>query len=261
MGDYGIKISKEGFDVKTAADKDLVLTSKLDTIKIAKTIATQHNQSGASETLSIAHGLGYSPGYLFYVKNPEETSRWYGVVGESPVNAYRHWDLGTDATNLQIFLDAADTNEWNIKTFFLAEESQGSPTGNQTQENYGIKVSPPGVDVKSDIADSSFLLNTRMETIKIISIVDQTINYTSPGRTEVEVDHNMSFIPAFYGMAEFPFSAGAPFGTQYYTLPFIQVGAVEIGCYVTATKLGFFVEAVSNITVNFHVAILGNKIA
>lgn len=260
MGNWGFKISKEGFDVKTASDKNLVLTSKLDTIKIAKSILTQHTQAGASENINISHGLSYSPGYLFYVKNPEETSRWYGVIGESPINAFRWWDLGTDSTDLQIFLDANNGSNWEIKTLFLAEESQGAGSGNLTQEDYGIKISREGTDVNSAIADSNFLLNTRMETIKIVSIIDQTINYTSPGRTEVEVDHNMPFIPAFYGMAEFPFSAGAPFGTQYYTMPFIQIGAVEIGCYVTSTKIGFFVEALSNITVNFHVAILGNKL-
>jgi len=263
MADFGIKISQAGFDVKTTADKNLVLTSKLDTIKIAKTIDTQRTQSGASETLAIAHGLGYAPSYLFFVKNPEETTRWYGVVGESPVNFHRWWDLGVDATDLSIFLDAADTDVWNIKSFFFAEESQGAGSGNQTQGDFGIKVSQSGVDVKSAIADSDFLLNTRMETIKIVSVIDQTITYTAaPARTEVEVNHNMPFTPAFFGMVEMPFSAAndPPFGTKYYTAPFIQVGNTEVGCYVTSTKLGFFVENIANATFNFHVAILGNKL-
>ena len=118
MGDFGIKISQSGNDVKTALDKNLVLTSKLDTIKIAKRIDTSHTQSGASETLAIAHGLGYAPGYLFFVKNPEETTRWYSVVGESPVNAYRWWDKGINSTDLEIFLDANNGDSWDIKTFF-----------------------------------------------------------------------------------------------------------------------------------------------
>lgn len=262
MGDFGFKISEEGVDVKTATDKQLVLSSKFDTIKIAKTIDTQHTQSGASETLSIAHGLGYAPGYLFFVKNPGETTRWYGVVGESP-DIDRWWDLGIDATDLQIFLDGVDTDVWNIKSFFFAEESQGSGSGNLAQEDYGMKVSKPGADIRSAIADSDFLLNTRMETIKIISVIDQTITYTtSPARAEVEVNHNMPFTPAFFGMVEMPFATAVdpPFGTKYYTVPFIQVGNTEVGCYVTSTKLGFFVENISNATFNFHVAILGNKL-
>lgn len=262
MGDWGFKISKEGFDVKSASDKDLVLSSKFDTIKIAKSVLTQHTQTGASENLDISHGLGYSPGYLFYVKNPEETSRWYGVIGESPINAFRWWDLGTDSTDLRIFLDANDGSDWEIKTFFLAEESQGSGSSNLAQEDYGIKISREGTDVNSAIADSDFLLNTRMETIKIISIVDQTISYSSsPSRVEVEVNHNMPFTPAFFGMVEMPFgSPDPPFGTKFYNTPFIQIGTTEVGCYVTSTKLGFFVENASNATFNFHVAILGNKL-
>src|SRR3990167_6760815 len=264
MANFGFKISQEGVDVKTATDKQLVLTSKFDTIKIVKTITTtDHAQVGTPETFSIAHGLGYAPGYLFYVKNPEETSRWYGVAGERPVNFYRWWDLGTDATDLQIKLGAGAGSNWNLKTFFLAEESQGSGSGNLTQEDYGMKISKAGADVKGAIADSNFLLNTRMETIKIVQIIDQTITYTAaPARTEVEVDHNMPFTPAFFGMVQMPFATAVdpPFGNKYYTIPFLQVGNTEVGCYVTSTKLGFFVENIVNATFNFHVAILGNKL-
>ena len=263
MGNYGIKISKEGFDVKTAGDENLVLTTKLDTIKIAKNIKTAHTQSGNPETFALAHGLGYTPGYLNFVKNPEETTRWYSVVGESPINSYRWWDLGVDATDLQMNLAAANGAAWEMRTFFFAEESQGTGSGNQTQQDYGIKVSREGVDVKSAIADPDFLINTRMETVKIVNIVDQTINYSAaPNRVEIEIDHNMPFTPAFFGMVEMPFAlvVDPPFGNKYYTVPFIQVGNTEVGCYVTSTKLGFFVENIVNGTFNFHVAILGNKL-
>ena len=263
MADFGLKISKDGVDVKTAVDKDLVLTSKYDTIKIAKAVDTQHTQSGASETLAIAHGLGYAPGYLFYVKNPDESTRWYGVAGVSASSGSMWWDLGVDATDLNVLIDGNASDVWNLKTFFFAEESQGTGSSNQTPGDFGVKISRPGVDVKSAIADPDFLLNTRMESIKIISVIDQTISYsTAPARVEVEVDHNLDFTPAFYGMVEMPFAPGLdpPFGTKYYTSPFFQLGQVEVGCYTTATKLGFFVEAAGNGTFNFNVAILGNKL-
>jgi len=61
MADYGIKIAKEGYDVNTAADKDLVYSSKFNGMKIA-----EHNTSGAGTVL---HSLGYAPMFLNYRKS------------------------------------------------------------------------------------------------------------------------------------------------------------------------------------------------
>jgi hypothetical protein len=56
MADYGIKVSVPGSDVVTAADKDLVYSSKYNGMKILK-----HNTSGAG---SVAHGAGYVPSFI-----------------------------------------------------------------------------------------------------------------------------------------------------------------------------------------------------
>lgn len=57
--DYGIKVSVPGSDVLSAADKDLVYSSKYNGMKILK-----HNTSGAG---SVAHGAGYVPSFInFY---------------------------------------------------------------------------------------------------------------------------------------------------------------------------------------------------
>lgn len=58
--DYGIKVSKDTFDVKTCASTDLVLSSSFLTSIIQK--------KGTDTTESISHGLGYIPSYLGYIK-------------------------------------------------------------------------------------------------------------------------------------------------------------------------------------------------
>jgi len=59
MANYGIKISKAGYDVKTAAVKDLVMTSKANQWKIHMS-----GTSSGSGPINIAHNLGYTPAYL-----------------------------------------------------------------------------------------------------------------------------------------------------------------------------------------------------
>ena len=72
MGNYGIKIAKEGSNVNTAADKDLVYSSKYNGMKIAK-----HNTSGAG---SVAHGLSYPPTFLNFRKDGSK----YRLDGQAP---------------------------------------------------------------------------------------------------------------------------------------------------------------------------------
>lgn len=66
MADYGFRVAKDGQDVRTAADKDLVYSSKYNGMKI-KT----HNTKAT--TGNVAHGLDYVPTFL----NFRETSGQY----------------------------------------------------------------------------------------------------------------------------------------------------------------------------------------
>lgn len=64
--DYGIKISKPGFDVKTANDKDLVFSSKFDTFKVAASGTGSFTANGALQIAEIAHSLGYTPAFFVF---------------------------------------------------------------------------------------------------------------------------------------------------------------------------------------------------
>lgn len=58
--DYGIRISKEGFDVKDCADVDCIISSSFFTTTVHK--------RGSDDTGTISHDLGYIPGYLAFIK-------------------------------------------------------------------------------------------------------------------------------------------------------------------------------------------------
>jgi hypothetical protein len=61
MADWGVKVSVPGSDVLTAADKDLVYSTKYNGMKILK----HDTQAGSG---SLAHGVsGYIPTFLNYV--------------------------------------------------------------------------------------------------------------------------------------------------------------------------------------------------
>jgi hypothetical protein len=69
MANYGAKVSKPGYDVKTCSDKNLIYSSKFaNAFKIAKEGATTKTIAASSTgTKTIAHGLSYAPSHLVYM--------------------------------------------------------------------------------------------------------------------------------------------------------------------------------------------------
>ena len=93
MTDYGIKVSRAGHDVKTAAGKNLIFNSGHNTLKVFGLYSKTINCSGHKEkTESVAHNLGYRPAFLAICTNSSvtrlcphyENSEDYSVY----VNAY-----------------------------------------------------------------------------------------------------------------------------------------------------------------------------
>jgi hypothetical protein len=81
MADYGIKVSKVGFDVKSASDINLIMSSKFNMLKTKQT----GTFSGEG---TLAHGLEYTP--IVLIRSKGGTLDRMNIVGNG----------GTDATNL-----------------------------------------------------------------------------------------------------------------------------------------------------------------
>jgi hypothetical protein len=82
MANWGIRVSKPGFDVGTCADYDLVMSSSFNMLK-TKSVGTT---SG-----TVAHGLDYIPIYMCCEQVGGGT---VGLMGQ-----FKASDPGIDATN------------------------------------------------------------------------------------------------------------------------------------------------------------------
>lgn len=112
MGDYGIRISYDGYDVKTCNDIDCVLTSKYPVLKgsISGSGSTTVS-SGTPKTITIAHGLSYIPnvqgfaydnsGYIIslYFQLPV-----YFFDGDVEIG----WSVSADTTNVYLYFSYTD---------------------------------------------------------------------------------------------------------------------------------------------------------
>ena len=72
---YGIKVSKPGFDVKTATDDQLVMSSEFLSLKIAHSDAPISNGN-------YPHNLGYAPAFFVSAKKTYGENSYWGFVGQ-----------------------------------------------------------------------------------------------------------------------------------------------------------------------------------
>jgi hypothetical protein len=86
--DYGIRISKDGFDAKTCNDIDCILSSSF----FNQIIHQVGVDTSGSATINISHNLGYIPSYLCFVK-------------ESSGNSHIRLFTGTKSTTTDIVID------------------------------------------------------------------------------------------------------------------------------------------------------------
>lgn len=94
---YGIKVSRFGYDVKTASKKELAMSSEFNFLKI--------HASGIIDitgtTVNIAHGLGYIPAFACWYGYPPQTSVIYPIPNYSDV-WFASVTAWADGTNLHI---------------------------------------------------------------------------------------------------------------------------------------------------------------
>jgi hypothetical protein len=112
MGNYGFKISQDGYDVKTCTDSQLVFSSKFDTMNVAvQGTSNQTNSSGgyADLTFTITHGLSFIPYIMAYYKLSTSSSywNWYPSGGvyflSTDANNGNASDIRIDGTNIVLY--------------------------------------------------------------------------------------------------------------------------------------------------------------
>jgi hypothetical protein len=104
VGNIGIKISEQGYDVKTAADINLILKTDFTLLKVAA--AGTVNISG--QAAEITHSLGYKPQFLVYAltQYPSDPDTVTFMETSNPVFEFTGAFASVDNTKMYIYTDA-----------------------------------------------------------------------------------------------------------------------------------------------------------
>lgn len=166
--DYGMAVSQKGYDVKTCADRFLSYSSAFQNLKIfAKYIITGPT--------TISHYLGYFAPFLIINQSTGQRENGEGTINILTIT-------GTGVRTVYVFLDDFRTiEEKNINT---------NTNSSLSDNNYGIRISKEGFDVKS-CEDKDLVFSSSFFT----AIIHKKGIITSAGIENTDILHDLGYAP------------------------------------------------------------------
>lgn len=109
--DYGIKVSKPGYDVLTTGDSNIIMSSAYNLFKIVGTgtVSITHSASTTSIQTTIAHGLSFVPGFACYDYNGSDYIQMPVLAFLSGTSLDLQFEAWTNATNIVFYLYTPST--------------------------------------------------------------------------------------------------------------------------------------------------------
>lgn len=198
MADYGIRVSRSGYDVDTASDKELALSSEWPLLPLEAEGVFEVNNTLSQPVTIYNHNLGYAPVFKVYYTSAFYDSDWFynaatisaiGTTCRVDTNNLIWKDVWFSATPMylhwKIFRRPITTN-FNEPNYILTD------TTKSTFNDYGLIVSKVGKDVGStDFRDFSMRSDCRQ------LLVDQSAYTTTPDYT-MTMTHNLGYPPIFW---------------------------------------------------------------
>lgn len=186
---YGLKVSRQGYDVNSASDRQLAFSSEWPLLPIeAEGTFTIENGETYDEVI-YTHNLGYEP--VFYVWEENDSKLYPG----GKLYVYNFY-VTTTALHINDSTFTDSTIHWKIfrrplKTNYDSGTLISTDTTEEDSADYGIKVSLPGKGVSStDKRDFGVRSDVRQFMIHM-SGYDEDIY-------EKTITHNLGYRPMYW---------------------------------------------------------------
>jgi hypothetical protein len=179
------QISKQGYDLHTAQEKDFIFSDQFVSPKIFK----KDSQSFfAPEYKTVQHGLGYRPNFHVFLKRGADPSS-----NASPGWEAGSWRAYTTTQDLVLYGEAGDRERY----FILYDPSDAVNEGVDTNvKNSRLIIAKEGIDITTAKAhELSF--NAAWDTFLIVNTFTIPLQASSIGLDEVKIPHDLGYTPAF----------------------------------------------------------------
>lgn len=238
----GLKISRPNRPVETTDNKLISYSSEFVSPKILKegSLHFDFALNDTTDTVTIAHGLGFSPIYTVYaeVNNSNEMWQHWQSSGFFPdIAPARELETYTDSYNLNIIMTRAASQPaatYRGYYYIFMDIPIQNATKIYKRENIGIKVSQPGIDVEK-AGDVQLSLNSVYKTFKVFKEYDFTITFSGTTAQTLRLSHGLGYWPAF------EVAIRTATKTRLFPLPYM-VNA-DAALYAIATKDELIIKA------------------
>lgn len=199
MANYGAKVSRRGYDVNTASDRQLLWSSAFQALKIVGRFDVNFTADG-TERVIYTHNLGYKP--MFFIYSVQGSSLWH-KKRIATNNVDFRWFPNRIPTSLPINSSA------NVKVIMFGTEfgevfnAPNIDVGDTVLAPYGdfgIKVSRDGFDVKTAalndlVFSSGGTLAGQAVHQQIVHRYGQVVNQI--GQNTQTIAHGLGYVPMF----------------------------------------------------------------
>jgi len=257
MGDFGLKISRAGDDVKTTDDLDLAYTSKFSTLKFYRwgNLSLTTNGSGDG-SVTYNHDLGYAPAHRVFRKG---TAQFTYLDASSYTNSF--FPLGaanvfssgvlhqafktySDDDNLVITATGAGASTTYDFRFYLLVDLAQAFSGDDNVgvlKDYGFKVSQEGFSVLTakeyQLSHSSkyksiqyYPQNIYSQALSLPAFFASPLDTFVEAGTYVDFNHDLGYAPFFLAYNEFTIGGS----DRIRSIPFNTENAIDVVNYSVA---------------------------
>lgn len=194
MADYGVKLSRPGNNVLTAADVQLGFSSSWPTLKIE--YQGLYSVNKAANTVLYTHDLGYVPMFLFFKVTSGVSTGWNPAgsiqASSTDIKFFTNGGVGTQDYYIIVFRLPL------LENFTASIVDRPLEALSDYDDNYGIKVATDGNDISStDLRD--FTIHSRALTPNVHIVSSGTPNVTpgtyGAGTSKWTVAHGLDYTP------------------------------------------------------------------
>lgn len=251
MANYGLKVSKLGSSTGTATlDRNLQFTSKYSGLKLYQAGTLSVAKTGtASAYGTVSHNLGFEPAHFVWRKFTATNSNFGTATyanAYSPIGAPNIWmpepyldqniQSYTNSSDLVVSIAGTSLGTYDFKYYLLvdlANDYSGTVAGITTND-YGFKVSKPGVDVGT-AKEYELVYSSKYKALQYydesfgtesVSLPSQYTDYfdqTVEAGDYIDFYHGLGYPPFFFGFFEtdISYTAGVSPGNLI-EIPFIE---------------------------------------
>lgn len=232
---FGLKVSLPGFDVESAADQDLYLSSSWPLLKIDDVLTQQIINLNPSNNL-ITHNLGYPPFTLVFSHQNGFQGAASSVNSTTITPVSNNYATHVSGDSLQVYVCRNPLNiNFQAPNINLSGSGANAPAG-----NFGVKFSKPGKDITStDYRD--FTLHSSTKSLQVHQVIYQSlsefndINFglpNNPANQGIKYITDLPYTPVYFAFFSSDNVNFVPIFAASQTTPKIEYNPIDGGIII-----------------------------